>query len=229
MGDILIPVGVLAIIGFLVYAIVVVGRRQREATRAVFQAFAERAGLEYLAIDDGTAREFARDMDGIGQFISPSLGTLIPEDVVSGEFEGARVVAFRHMTRIAEDETREWLVAGVEAPETISVRSMVEFKEPKASARSSYLEDPIAKERQAAGFHLVVRSPTPGDAGPLMHDGRLDSLADRASSLPFRPELQIRGNRLAAYPASRNASLDGVDQLVALMQFALEAVKIASG
>jgi hypothetical protein len=62
-----------------------------------------------------------------------------------------------------------------------------------------------------------------------MHDGRLDSLADRASSLPFRPELQIRGNRLAAYPASRNASLDGVDQLAALMQFALEAVKIASG
>ena len=217
------------IIGFLVYAIVVVGRRQREATRAVFQGFAERAGLEYLKTDDATARNFARDMDGIGQFISPSLGMLVPEDVVRGVLERRPVVAFRHMTRFAEDETREWLVAGVEAPVTVAVRTAVQFQEPKASARTSHLTDPIAKERQAAGFHLVVRSPTPGDAGPLMKDDRLDALAERASSLPFRPEIQIRGNRLAAYPASRNASLDGVDQLAALMQFALQAVKIAGG
>ncbi len=229
MGDILIPIGILAIIGILIYVIVVVGRRQRAATRAVFRAFAERAGLEYVMTDAAAAREFARDMDGIGQFVSPSLGTLVPEDVVSGVFEGRPVVAFRHMTRFAEDETREWFVAGVEAPVTIAVRSAVQFQKPRSSVRTSYLKDPIAKEAERAGLHLVVRAPTPDDAGPLMQDDLLDALAERASSLPFRPEIQIRGNRLAAYPASRNASLDGVDQLAALMQFALEAVRIASG
>ena len=39
---------------------------------------AEVNGLRYQPTDDGTAREFAADLDGIGQFYSPSLGDVVP-------------------------------------------------------------------------------------------------------------------------------------------------------
>ena len=229
MGDLLIAIVVALGIGVLAYGIVSGGRRQRQAGRAVFRTFAEGAGLTYVAADDGTAQDFARDMDGIGRFSSPSLGTLVPTDVASGLIDGHRVVAFRHVSRFDEGNAREWLVAGVEAPTAIASRAAVQFLTPRGSADTLYLEDPIAKEHDVAGARVVLRSPTPDAAGALLQEQRLEALADAASRLPFRPELQVRDHRVVAYPASRNASLDGVDQLTALIQFALEAAKIAGG
>ena len=229
VGDLLIAIVVALGIGVLAYGIVSGGRRQRQARRAVFRTFAEGAGLTYVATDDGTAQDFAMDMDGIGRFSSPSLGSLVPTDVASGLIDGHRVVAFRHVSRFDEGNAREWLVAGVEVPTAIASRVAVQFLTPRGSADTSYLEDPIAKEHEVAGARVVLRSPTPDAAGALLQEQRLEALADAASRLPFRPELQVRDRRLAAYPASRNASLDDVDQLTALIRFALEAAKIAGG
>lgn len=229
MGDLLIAIVVVAGIGGLAYAIIVGGRRQRDAGRAVFQTFAEGAGLTYAAGDDGTAQHFAADMDGIGRFSSPSLGRLVPTDVVSGDIGGDRVLAFRHTSRFAEGNAREWLVAGVNAQQAIAPRAAVQFLKPRSSPDTLYLADPITEEHEVAGFRLIVRSPTPDAAGALLLEDRMRALAKAASRLPFRPEIQVREHRLAAYPASRNASLDDVDQLAALMQFAREAAQVAGG
>ena len=111
MDQILIPLGLLFFIGILFFAIIHTARQQRKAKSKVFREFAEQNGLNYREEDDGIAREFARDFDGIGRFESPSLGKVIPKDIVSGHLNGYNIILFRHMTRFSEDSGREWFVA----------------------------------------------------------------------------------------------------------------------
>ncbi|MEJ2364906.1 MAG: hypothetical protein P8017_09555, partial [Deltaproteobacteria bacterium] len=113
MKDVLIPVGLLLFVGIFVYAFVRTGRKQRKAKSAVFRDFADKNGFRYQAEDDGKAQNFAQDFDGIGRFNSPSLGRVIPKDVVHGVVSGLEAILFRHMTRFSEGWAREWFVAGV--------------------------------------------------------------------------------------------------------------------
>ena len=53
-----------------------------------FKKLAERKGWKYLKEDDGTAQHVSNDFEGIGVFSSPSLGKMIPRNVVHGENEG---------------------------------------------------------------------------------------------------------------------------------------------
>ena len=226
MKDVLIPIGLLLFIGFFIYAIIHTARKQRKAKSSVFKDFADKNGLRYQEEDDGKAQGFAQDFDGIGRFSSPSLGKVIPKDVVAGILNGSEAILFRHSTRFSEGWAREWFVAGVTSAETITGRCAVQFCKAKADKTTMYLQDPVVKEQKIGSFNLVVRAAGPSSAGKILDEGVLNQLADLAGSLSFRPEIQVRGKRIVAYLADRNATVDDVETLENLFEFTKNAANV---
>jgi len=219
MKDLLIPIGLLAFIIVFVYAMIHTARKQRKSKQEIFKDFANKNGLRYLAEDDGTAQAFAQDFDGIGKFHSPSLGTIIPKDVVNGVLNDMPVILFRHRTRFMEGYTMEWFVAGLTAAESIANGCSIQFCKKKSSKDTMYLQHDVVKELPIGSFYMVVRADSPSDAGHFMDDPALNQLAELAENLSFRPEIQIRGQRVTAYLADRNATIETVEALEELIRF----------
>lgn len=226
MKDVLIPLGLLLFIGFFVYAIIHTGRKQHKAKARVFRDFADKNGLSYREEDDGTAQEFAKDFDGIGRFSSPSLGKVIPKDVVDGILNGSEAILFRHSIRFSEGWAREWFVAGVTSTEKIAERCAIQFCRGRADKSTMYLQDPVVKEQKVGSFNLVVRAADLSSAGKIVEEGVLNQLADHAENLSFRPEIQVRGKRIVAYLADRNATVDDVETLENMRKFIMSAASV---
>lgn len=226
MKDVLIPLGLLLFIGFFVYAIIHTARKQHKAKASVFRDFADKNGLRYQQEDDGTAAGFAKDFDGIGRFSSPSLGKVIPKDVVGGMLNGSEAILFRHRIRFSEGWAREWFVAGVTSAETIAERCAIQFCKRKADKSTMYLQDPVVAEQKVGPLILVVRAADPSSAGKIVELDVLKRLADLAGNISFRPEIQVRGERIVAYPADRNTTVDDVETLEKLFQFTKSAASV---
>ncbi len=226
MKDILIPLGLFLFIVFFIYAIIHTGRKQRKAKSRVFRDFANKNGLRYQEVDSGKAQSFARSFDGIGRFSSPSLGKVIPKDVVYGIMNGSEAIFFRHSIRFSEGWSREWFVSGMTITETMANRCSVQFCKGKADKNTMYLPDPVVKEQKIGPFYLVVRAPSPSDAGKIIDDSVLKQLSGLAVNLSFRPEIQVRGKHIVAYLADRNATVDDVDTLENLFKFTKSAASI---
>lgn len=226
MKDVLIPLGLLLFIVFFGYAMVHSARKQRTAKKKVFEEFASERGFSYLDEDDGRVQEFAQDFDGIGRFWSPSLGKVIPKDVVSGTTNSSRALLFRHSIRYSDGWAREWFVAGLTAAEHIGDRCAVQFCKGRSDKSTMYLQGDIVKEQSVGPFDMVVRAESPSYAGKFLDDHVLRQLADSASKLSFRPEIQVRGKRIIAYIADRNASVDDVNEISGLFEFTKKAASI---
>jgi len=224
--DVLIPVGLLLFIVLFGYAIVHSGRKQRTAKKKVFEEFARKQGFSYLSEDDGQVQEFAQDFDGIGRFWSPSLGKVIPKDVVSGAENSLGVLIFRHSIRYSEGWAREWFVAGLTATDHIADRCSVQFCRRRSDKRTMHLQDDIVKEQTFGSFSIVVRAESASHAGKLLDDNCLQQLASLAEKLSFRPEIQVRGKRVIAYLAARNATVDDVNTIGDLLEFAKKTVSL---
>jgi hypothetical protein len=223
MKDVLIPLGLLLFIGIFIYAIIHTARKQRKTKASVFRDFADKNGLRYQEEDDGKAQRFAQDFDGIGRFNSPSLGKVIPKDVVDGILNGSKATIFRHSIRFSEGWAREWFVAGVTSAETLAERCAVQFCKGRADKSSMYIQDPVVKEQKVGPFNLVVRAAGLSSAGRFADEEVLNELADLAGNLSFRPEIQVRGKRIVAYLADRNATVDGLETLENLFNFTKRA------
>jgi len=221
MKDVLIPLGLITFLGLFVYALISTARKQRKTKTAAFSDLARGRGLRYEAADDGKAQQFAQDLEGLGQFKSPSLGDLIPTDVVSGVLGGMPVVLFRHTTRYYEGYSREWFVVGVSAGTSIAERCSVQFFKSRVATDSMYLKDPVVKEKKAGPFHLLVRAPGQASAGKMLDDDVLLRLSSLAGDLPFVPEIQVRANRVAVYLAERNATVESARDLQKLLDFSI--------
>lgn len=218
MADFLIPLGGLLSLGLLVFAFVHTARSQRSAKHELFRELAARLGLHYEREDTGRAMVFAGDFDGLGNFSSPSLGEVKPSDVVTGSWQGDDVVFFRHHQRLTEGWAREWYVVGLEYREAVADACAVQICRRSSDRESMFLRDPIVKEYAADRRRIVVRAPSIAAAGGLTDEAVLRRIAELAASCTLRPELQVRGARLAAYPADRNATPD-IDALLDLVTF----------
>jgi len=228
MKDVLIPLGGLIFIGLIAYAMIREGRKQRKAKDSVFRDFADKNGLRYQEQDDKKAQGFSQDLDGIGRFKSPSLGRVIPKDVVYGVMHGSEAILFRHYTRFSEGWAKEWFVAGVISEEILAERCAVQFCKSRADKEKIYLPDPVVKELKVGTFNLVVRAMSPSCAGKIMDDDVLRQLAGLAGNLSFRPEIQVREKRIVAYLADRNAPVVDVETLEDLFKFTNSAVGIVA-
>ncbi|MGF2685829.1 hypothetical protein ACQUWM_04960 [Marinobacter sp. DUT-3] len=227
MKDVLIPLGLLLFIALFGYAIVHSARKQRTAKKKVFEEFARKQGFSYLDEDDGKVQAFAQDFDGIGRFWSPSLGKVISKDVVSGSTNSSEILLFRHSIRYSEGWAREWFVAGLTATDHIADRCSVQFCKRRSHKSTMYLQDDIVKEQAFGSFNMmVVRAESTSHAGELVNDHVLKQLAALAKTLSFRPEIQVRGKRVIAYLADRNATIEDVNIIGDLLEFAKKAVSI---
>ena len=226
MKDVLIPLGLLLFIAFFVYAIIRTARNQRKSKTQVFSNFADKNDLSYQEEDNGKAQRFARDFDGIGRFSSPSKGKVIPKDVVDGIMNGSEVILFRHSIRFAEGWAREWFVVGITSTKPLAESCAVQFCKRRREKRTIYLRDPIVKEFKIGHFNLVVRASNTDNAGKMVDDYVMNQMADFAGKLSFRPEVQIRGKRVVAYLADRNATVDNVETLGNLFDFAQRVARV---
>ena len=227
MTDALILLGVVLIMGVLVVALLRLAPRYEKEMTNAFEELALRHGLRYQAEDDGRAQEFARHFDGIGESGSPSSGESIPRNVVSGVVDGQRIFLFRQGTRQPQGLAPEWFVAGLERKKPLADRCSVQFCRHAADKETACLADPVVKEQQIGSLNVVIRATDRSSAGRLTEEPILEELAARAEQLPFRPELQVRGTRIVAYPADRATAIEHANDLDRLLGLAKRTVSIA--
>lgn len=227
MEDVLIPLGVVLVMGVIVVALIRIAPRHQKELNNAFEEFAMQHGLRHQAEDDGQVREFAGDFDGLGDLDSASRDGLHLTDVVSGVLDGQRIVVFRHGPRQSGESAPEWFVAGLGVKNPIADRCAVQFCRGESDRETTCVADPIVKEHEVGAFTIVIRAGDAASAGRLVEEDVLEKLAARAGQLSFRPELQVRGNRVIAYPADRGTTIDHASDLDGLLGLAKRAVSLA--
>lgn len=224
MKGILIPIGVLLFIALFIYAIVKEGRKQKKRQNVFFKKIADRRGWKYLKEDDGTAQRLAYDFEGIGVFSSPSLGKMIPRNVVLGRTKVGRCCLFEHCTRIYEGYAMKWFACVVEAQNDLGGSFVVQSKGKAGTITDNFytgqkipIEDDWAK-----GFRLYCNDKAPKKE--MLPMGTLQNLFEEMANLPWRIDMQVRKDRLAVYPSSRNFQLKSVQDLERLIEFSQVSV-----
>lgn len=227
------PLVALAVGAFVViFAVALVreARRQRSARAALLREFASRHGLAFRERDaDGTARRLAEGLAGIGVFHSPSLGEREPQNVVHGSRDEGELCLFQHGVRVTDGDARLYTVCVLRSPRTLGGPFLLRFpRGGRAPETRASLGASIAIEGVDPG-ELVAEAATE-DAVP----GALDAatgraLAEAEGALPFRAELQVHDQRVAAYLAERNADPESGEDLDRLVAFAVLAARRLAG
>jgi hypothetical protein len=230
MIDVLAPLGLLLLVGFVV-AFVLAARKQQQARGRIFQELAADAGWRHLAADDGTAEALAQGFDGFARFSSPSLGKLTPKNVVLGDVDEGRLCAFVHGTREQEDQARQWFVCVIEAAKPLCGAVLVRSRRTEARRVREVGVAPEVSFDEDPDFHrrFLVRARDAAGARRCLGSEARRFLLAGAGRLPFVPEAQIRGRRLAVYLAERNAEPESVEDLSALVSFTRGLARALTG
>jgi hypothetical protein len=202
--DILIPIGVLLFIALFIYAIVKEGRKQKREQNFFFKKLAERKGWKYLKEDDGIAQRLAYDFEGIGVFLSPSLRKIIPRNVVLGTTKPGRCCLFEHYTRIYEGYAMKWFACVVETQNDLGGSFVIQSRGKAGTITDNfYAGQKISIEDDwARRFRLYSNDKAP--VKEILPMDTLQKLIQEMANLPWRIDVQVRKDRLAVYPSSRN-------------------------
>ena len=222
--DILIPIGVLSFIALFIYAIVREGRKQKKRQNVFFKKLADHRGWKYLKEDDGTAQHVARGFEGIGVFSSPSLGKIIPRNVVLGRTNAGRCCLFEHYTRIYEGYAMKWFACVVETQRDLGGSFVVQSRVKAGAITDNFYTGqkiPI-EDDWARGFRLYSNDKAP--IKEILPMGTLQNLFQEMAKLPWRIDVQVIKDRLVVYPSSRNFQLNSVQDLEQLIEFSQIAV-----
>jgi hypothetical protein len=226
MKDVLITAGVLSFIALFIYAVVKEGRKQKRQQSSFFKKLADRRGWKLIKEDDGTVQRLAQDFEGIGIFSSPSLGKMIPRNVVLGKTKVGRCCLFEHLTRIYEGNAMNWTVCLVEAKDDLGGSFVIQSGGKAGTITDNFyagqknsIEDDWAK-----GFRLYGS----GEASKqnILPMRTLQKIIREMANLPWRVDMQVRKNRLAVYPSSRNFGLQTVEDLERLIEVSSVAVNL---
>ena len=223
MADLIIGILVLGGLAALIGAIVVGGRRQRAARSAALRRAADRLGFTYLATDDGRAQRLAVGLGEFAHFRSPSLGTLVPSDVIHHVDEGTEVVAFRHHTRTTDEgNARHWYVAIAERHDATPCRSLIRMRD-----RSVRRVAGVLTGRRQVGFpddpafdrRFMTDGPDEDTTRRHVTAAVRRCIVDLAASTGFAVDVHLQGKRTAAISAGRNRDLDS-DEILRLVDVA---------
>jgi hypothetical protein len=224
MKDALIAVGVLSFITLFIYAFVKEGRKQKKQQSSLFKKLADRKDWEYIKEDDGTVQRLAQDFEGIGVFSSPSLGKMIPRNVVLGRTKVGRCCMFEHHTRIYEGYAMNWTVCLVEAKDDLGGSFVIQSRGKAGTITDNFYagQKKSVEDDWAKGFRLYCS----GEASKqdILPMQTLQKIIREMVNLPWRVDMQVRKNRLAVYPSSRNFGLKTVDDLERLIEVSCVAV-----
>ena len=222
--DVLIGTGILSFIALFIYAIVKEGRKQKKEQSFFFKKLADRRGWKYIEEDDGTVKQLAYNFEGIGVFSSPSLGKIIPRNVVLGRTKVGRCCLFEHYTRIYEGYAMKWFACVVEAQNDLGGSFVVQSRGKAGTITDNfYTGQKISiADDWAEGFRLYLNDKAPRKK--MLPMGELQNLFQEMANLPWRIDMQVRKDRLAVYPSSRNFLLKSVQDLERLAEFSQVAV-----
>ena len=222
--DVLIGTGILSFIALFIYAIVKEGRKQKKEQSFFFKKLADRRGWKYIEEDDGTVQRLAHNFEGIGVFSSPSLGKTIPRNVVLGRTKVGRCCLFEHYTRIYEGYAMKWFACVVEAQNDLGGSFVVQSRGKAGTITDNfYTGQKISiADDWAKGFRLYLNDKAPKKT--MLPMGTLQKLFQEMANLPWRIDMQVRKDRLAVYPSSRNFQLKSVQDLERLAEFSQVAV-----
>jgi len=221
-----IPFAALAFIVLFVFAFVWEARKQKAGRAAVYKSLARQRGWTYTPEDRGPIQRIAGDFEAIGQFQSPSLGKVIPKNVVTGRVDQGDIYLFQHSRRIYEGYRYYFDVCLIRAQRPIATSLVVRFKRGK-----SKLDNPFYTARQwpapsTWAQHVDVFADDAAQAAQVLPDAVLRDLVNAAERLPWRIDLEVRKERVAAYIVERNASAENSEQLEQLIAFTEQATAL---
>ena len=214
------PLLVIALIAVAVF-IVTAARRQRAKLRRLFRRTARTLDLHYLERDDGTAEAMATPFDraGFACFASPSLGRVVPENVVHGAVPEGHACLFTHYTRRTEGDARQWTVAIVEVRGkkkahgliTLRNKTVVHVAEVGGMAEVDVSADPDF------ALFFEVRAEKKAEARACLDDPFRKEILDTTARLHFPVDLEIADGHIALYAAERNFTPERVRDLSELL------------
>ncbi|MCP5115519.1 MAG: hypothetical protein GY953_32230 [bacterium] len=96
----------------------------------------------------------------------------------------------------------------------------------KSQLQTMYLSDPVRHTADCPPFQIALRGRSSDEVAALVDAAKLNGLASLAGSVPFRPEVQIRDDRVAAYTADRNFDPRSMADLEKLVDFTSRAANM---
>ena len=186
---------------------------------SLFEIYAKSHGWTYMQKDDGTIQKLAKDFHGIGHFNSPSLGNVTPENVVIGSFPEGRIYLFQHHVRIYEGNTFQFNVCMLKLKEPIVDALIIRFKKGKSRLINDFYTMPEMDIDQKWSKDVIIYGKH-SDINNVLDEINLEKLVEKANSLPWKIDMQIKNNILAVYIAERNASFESESDLNMLTDFA---------
>jgi hypothetical protein len=223
-----IPIVAVVFIALFVFALVREARKQRSGARDLFEQFAKARGWQFLEVDDGTVQEFASGMEAIGVFHSPSLGSRIPSNVILGRVAEGRGCLFQHSLRVDEGRSFEWHVCLIEAERHLCDSLVLRFLHGRAAPSNPFYSNDEIPLDPKWECHVVALGSDADRAAQLLRAETLAKLVEGADRLPWRVDLQVRGDRVAVYLAERNADPESPEDLARLLDFTRYAVRCLS-
>jgi hypothetical protein len=224
----MIPIIAVLFITLFAFAVVREARKQRSGARDLFEQFANARGWQFLEADDGTVQELASGMEAIGVFHSPSLGSRIPSNVSLGRVAEGRSCLFQHSLRVDEGRSFEWHVCLIETDRPLCDSLVLRFLRGSAAPSNPfYSNDEIVLDPKWE-CHVVALGSDADRAAQLLRAETLAKLVEGADRLPWRVDLQVRGDRVAVYLSERNADPESPEDLARLLDFTRYAVRCLS-
>ncbi|AKB85514.1 hypothetical protein [Methanococcoides methylutens] len=215
------PLTIVIVAVILLFPILLVkeARKQKKTSMSVFESYAISHGWTYMQKDDGTIQKLAKDFQSIGRFNSPSLGNIIPENVVIGSVPEGKIYLFQHYVRIYEGNALQLDVCILELEKPIIDRLIIRFKKGKSRLTNDLYTMPELDIDPKWTNDVAIYKNDP-KFKDVLDDSTLTTLVQKANNLPWRTDLQIKNNLLAVYIAERNSSVESENDLSLLIDFA---------
>lgn len=215
------PLTIVIIAVILLFPILLIkeARKQKKTSMSLFENYAMSHGWTYMQEDDGTVQKLAEDLQGIGRFNSPSLGKVVPENVMIGSVPEGKNHFFQHHIRIYESNTLQFNVCLLQLKKSIVDALIIRFKKGSSRLTNDLYTIPELDMDPKWSNDVIIYGNDP-EVKDILDDTTLTKLVQKANNLPWRTDLQIKNNIVAVYIAERNASVESESDLNELIDFA---------
>ena len=118
----------------------------------------------------------------------------------------------------------KWFACVVEAQNDLGGSFVVQYRGKAGTITDNFYtgQKILIKDDWAKGYRLYCNDKIPKNE--IFPMGTLQKLFQEIANLPWRIDIQVRKDRLAVYPSSRNFQLKSVQELERLIEFSQVAV-----
>lgn len=217
--DSFIPIIIGLIIVLFIYAFIREARKQKKAASSLFQDIAGKHGWSFREEDNGIIQDLAKGFDGFGVFHSPSIGKIIPKNVISGSVPAGAFYFFQQYRRIYEGYALNFNVCFLKLGQSLCKPLVIRFKKGKKKIRNELYEHPEIPVPEKWKNDIEIFSIDENEVADLLDDVTLETLIEESKKLLWRVDAQIRQDRLAVYISERNPDIESENDFQKLLEF----------